>query len=55
MTDLERRAQELRRQLLEDCFAGAASGLEAMLLDEDAVRQAGPEELEALARQHGLQ
>ena len=50
----ERDTQTLRQALLEELYAGAFSGLDAMLLDEDAVRRAGAEELEELARQYGL-
>ena len=47
-------SQVLRDRLLETIYAGASSGLGAMLLDEEAVRRAGPEELRELARQYGL-
>lgn len=52
--DLTQNAEELRRSLLEEIYAGAASGLGAMLLDEEKIRQAGPEELVDLACQHGI-
>ena len=52
--DLTQNTEELRRSLLEEIYAGAASGLGAMLLDEEKIRQAGPEELVDLARQHGI-
>ena len=45
---------QLRQQLLDEIYAGAFSGLGAMLLDEEEIRQAGPEELEALARRYGF-
>ena len=44
----------LRQQLLDERYAGAYSGLGAMLLDKEESRQAGPEELEALARRYGF-
>ena len=48
-------AEALRQALLDELYAGAFSGgLGAMLLDEEEVRQAGPEELEELARRYGL-
>ena len=47
-------AEALRQQLLDEVYAGAFSGLGAMLLDEEEIRQAGPEELEALARRYGF-
>ena len=52
--DLTQNAEELRRSLLEEIYAGAASGLGAMLMAEEKIRQAGPEELADLARQHGI-
>lgn len=52
--DLTQNTEELRQSLLEEIYAGAASGLGAMLLDEEKIRQAGPEELADLARQHGI-
>ena len=50
----DQNTEELRRQLLDTLWAGAASGLGAMLTDEETVRRAGPEELEVLARRYGL-
>ena len=37
--------EELRELLLAEVYAGAFSGLGAMLLDEDRIRNAGAEEL----------
>ena len=51
----DQNTEDLRQKLLDDLWAGASSGLGAMLLDEEAVRRAGPEELEAIARRHGVQ
>ena len=42
--------EELRELLLAEVYVGAFSGLDAMLLDEDRIRNAGAEELEELAR-----
>ena len=42
--------EELRELLLAEVYAGAFSGLGAMLLDEDRIRNAGAEELEELAQ-----
>lgn len=52
--DIERDTEQLRQVLLDDVWAGAASGLRAMCLDEEKIRQAGPEELEQLARQYDI-
>ena len=40
----------LRRELMDEACAGAFSGLGAMLLDEEEIRNAYPEELEEIAR-----
>ncbi len=45
--------EALRRELLEEVYAGAAAGMPAMLLDEDHIRNASEEELERIARQYG--
>ena len=45
--------EELRQTLLREIWAGASAGLGAMMADEDAVRRAGPEELEDIARRYG--
>lgn len=42
--------EEIRKKLLEDIYAGAFSGLPAMLLDEDRIKNADREELEELAK-----
>ena len=42
--------EELRELLLADVYGGTFSGLGAMLLDEDRIRNAGAEELEELAQ-----
>ncbi len=43
----------LRRELMDEACAGAFSGLGAMLLDEEEIRNADPEELEEIARRQG--
>lgn len=45
--------EEIRKKLLEDIYAGAFSGLPAMLLDEDRIKNADREELEELAKKYG--
>lgn len=54
MNQEQNHTEELRQKLLDDLYAGACSGLGAMILDADRVRRAGPEELEQIARQYGL-
>ena len=51
--ELERDMEELRRELLDEVWAGAFSGLGAMCLDEEEIWQAGPEKLEQIALQYG--
>ena len=46
--------EELREKLLTDVYAGACSGLGAMLLDEDRIRSADDEELQEIADQYGI-
>ena len=50
--DRNESAEELRQALLNEVWAGAASGLGAMLLDEQEIRRADPEELEKLSLIH---
>lgn len=45
---------DLRQELLDDVYAGAFAGMPAMLLEEDEIRNADDEELEEIARRHGL-
>ena len=45
--------EDLREKLLSDVYGGAISGLGAMLLDEDRIRNADEEELEEIASQDG--
>lgn len=47
--------EDLRQKLLDDVYAGAFSGgMPAMLLEEDEIRKADDEELDEIARRHGL-
>lgn len=50
---MERDTEDLRRELLDEAYAGAFSDLEAMLLDADEIRNADREELEEIARRYG--
>ena len=45
---------DLRQKLLDDVYAGVFAGMPAMLLEEDEIRNADDEELEEIARRHGL-
>ena len=45
----------LRQKLLDEAYAGAFSGLGAMLLDAEVIRQAGPDELSVIAKRWGIQ
>lgn len=47
-------SEELREKLLTDAYAGACSGLGAMLLDEDRIRKADEDELQEIADQYGI-
>lgn len=46
-------SEDLRRNLLDDVYAGAAAGLGAMLLDEERIRKADDEELKDIAEKYG--
>lgn len=52
--ETDRGAEELRQALLDEIWAGAASGLGAMFLDEEEIRRAGPEKLEQIAWRYGM-
>ena len=45
--------ETLRQQLLNEVYAGAFSGLGAMLLDVDEICRADADELEKIARRYG--
>ena len=45
--------EELRRKLLDDVYAGAMSGLGAMILDESRIKNADADELEKIAKEYG--
>ena len=44
--------EALRKELLDEAYAGAFSGLGAMLLDAEEIRKADAEELEEIARRY---
>ena len=50
---MEQDTEALRRELLDEAYAGAFSGLGAMLLDADEIRNADKDELEEIARRTG--
>lgn len=45
--------ETLRRELLDEVYAGAFAGMPAMMLDADRISRADPEELERIAREYG--
>lgn len=45
--------EALRRELLDEAYAGALSGLGAMLLDVDEIQKADADELKEVARRYG--
>ncbi len=51
---MEKDSEILRRELLDEAYAGAFSGLGGMLLDAEEIRRADPEELEEIARRYGF-
>ena len=50
---MERDMEALRRELLDEAYAGAFSGLGAMILDADEIRWEDEDELEEIARRTG--
>lgn len=46
--------EELRKALLSDSCAGAFSGMPAMIMDVERIRNADAEELLKLAKEHGI-
>lgn len=50
---MDRDTEALREELLEEAYAGAFSGLGAMILDAEEIRNADREELEEIARRYG--
>lgn len=52
--DMADRTEQLREELLSEIYAAATCGMPAMLLDEDRIRNADPEELEEIARSYGI-
>lgn len=50
---MNRDTEVLREELLEEAYAGAFSGLGAMILDAEEIRNADREELEEIARRYG--
>lgn len=46
--------EELRRQLLDEVYAGAFAGFGAMILDEQEIRHASDEKLREIAQRYGI-
>ena len=55
MSENTRDTEELRKELLADVYAGAMSGLGAMILDENRIQNADADELEKIAKEYGYQ
>lgn len=53
MSKNTRDTEELRKELLADVYAGAMSGLGAMILDENRIQNADADELEKIAKEYG--
>lgn len=52
----EHSTKNLRKELLDDVYAGAfAGGMPAMLLEEEEIQKADDDELEEIAKRHGLE
>lgn len=45
--------EALRREILDEAYAGTLSGLGAMLLDVDEIQKADADELKEIARRYG--
>ena len=45
--------EELRQKLIDGCYAGALSGLGAMILDVDDIKNADEQELLKIAKRMG--
>ncbi len=54
MSTSDAQTKALRQKLLDEGYAGAAAGLGAMLLDQEEILRAGPEELAEIARRYGM-
>lgn len=46
--------EKLRKQLTDEAYAGAFSGLGAMILDVDEIKRASEEELLEIANRYGM-
>lgn len=53
MSENTRDTEELRKKLLNDVYAGSASGLGAMFLDESLIKNADSDELKKIAKEYG--
>ncbi len=54
MDDKAKKTEELRNKLLTDTYAGAFSGMPAMILDEDKIKNADYDELLKISKEHGF-
>lgn len=53
MENEDLKAEELRRKLLADVYAGSFSGLPAMFSDESRIKNASYEELIKISKEYG--
>ena len=54
MSNEDIKKEQLRREVLDYIYAGAFSGIPAMILDESEVQNASYEELEEIAERYGI-
>ena len=54
MSNEDIKKEQLRREVLDYIYAGAFSGIPAMILDESEVQNATYEELEEIAKRYGI-
>ena len=47
--------ENLRDELLDYIYAGAFSGMPSMILEQNRIQDASPEELQKIAKEYGIQ
>ena len=53
MEENKRALEERKKRLLTDIYAGVVAGMPEMLLEEEEIRTASEEEIDALEKRHG--